>query len=187
MHYKTQRGSESVAVLIQMKNWCFWGKILGKIYFWKTKCNSLIEMWNHKGGLAVLIIPNNLPVMPSLLPSNQNSSTTLSTSMTSPVKSGSSSETLGRNSKTARTTDPASITHNLSGQATDQEIILTLWRIKCMKSWRRVKQVRRLKTRFRRTRVLFKILSLQINKSLTESFCETTANERGIEDVRNLQ
>lgn len=58
-----------------------------------------------------------LPVTPSLLPSNQNSSMTLSTSMTSPVKRGNSSETLGRNSNTVRTTDPASITHYLQSKA----------------------------------------------------------------------
>lgn len=68
------------------------------------------------------LTPLPSPVTPSLLPSNQNSSTTLSTSMTSPGKRGSSSETLGRNSNTARTTDPASITHPLEkGTGEDEE------------------------------------------------------------------
>lgn len=62
-----------------------------------------------------------LPVTPSLFPSNQNSSMTLSTSMTSPVKRGSSSETLGRNSNTVRTTEPASITHYLRS-TTDKDM-----------------------------------------------------------------
>lgn len=54
-----------------------------------------------------------LPVTPSFLPRSQNSSTTASTSMTSPTKRGSSSETLGQKSKTARTTEPASIAPGL--------------------------------------------------------------------------
>lgn len=54
-----------------------------------------------------------LPVTPSFLPRSQNSSTTDRTSMTSPTKRGNSSETLGQKSKTARTTEPASIVQGL--------------------------------------------------------------------------
>lgn len=66
--------------------------------------------------MSYFVLLHILPVTPSLLPSNQNSSMTLSTSMTSPVKRGNSSETLGRNSNTVRTTDPASITHYLQSK-----------------------------------------------------------------------
>lgn len=50
-----------------------------------------------------------LPVTSSFFPRSQNSSTTANTSMISPTKSGSSSDTLGQKSKMARTTEPASM------------------------------------------------------------------------------
>lgn len=135
-----------------------------------------------------MTIRDLLPVTPSLLPSNQNSSRTLSTSMTSPVKSGNSSETLGRNSNTARTTDPASISQNLQSVQGNTEGDMRRWflhgsnlrqtQTKCPAVWS-VPESFPLRNVFYPDKLALLKDPAHANEQMLHTVCETTLAQEG--------